>query len=83
MNDDDAMQIGGGGDGSGSAKLGDVHPSEAVKSTLTILRAQGFPPGILCGLVGLDAVAQKKRAATRRTRQTVGAQDASDSLRST
>ena len=65
MNDDDAMQIGGGGDGSGSAKLGDVHPSEAVKSTLTILRAQGFPPGILCGLVGLDAVAQKKRAATR------------------
>ena len=81
MNDDDAMQIGGGGDGSGSAKLGDVHPSEAVKSTLTILRAQGFPQDPLRPGRPRRGGAEEARGDAKR-RDKRGAQDASDSLRS-
>ena len=42
-----------------------AEPSENVANTLTVLRAQGFPSSITCALVGLDNVAQKKKAATR------------------
>lgn len=42
-----------------------AEPSDAVKKTLTVLRAFGFPGTITCALVGLSNVAQKKKAATK------------------